>query len=317
MNIAALALVVGSATAFTTPSTGAATFTRSTSLNGLLKDDDWKETISRQVAYSPGTADNEFARRFGSLAGKKIKTVGEAFTDFTRILGHPINALYRSTITDIVGSAHLSTVDARFARDPVWCLGIMAALELLLKNYPEKDISAEVVSAIFESIGMDQAEVEADAAKLGEWAQGKTRDEIAAALKGEGDSELAATALLIKGDQYWMYSRYFGIGLVKLTEKAGIEQSMETAFPIMEDWVGKCLEKPFYTACSDSDLYFRTKAKLDMMETLMKEIEIREKKRMADRLEEKAEQAIARAEREEQLKAEKAKEEAEKDASSS
>jgi len=294
--------------AFTT----APSVARSTALSSSVFSSDIAGALDREIQYSPGKADSDFARKYGHLAGAEIRTVGEAFTQFTDILGTPVNALYKGICTDLVGSLHLVMVNARFQKDAVFSLGLVSALDLVLKNYPEQETAKKIKSAMITSVGLDEAEVDADAAALLAWTEGKTKDEVASALKGEGDSPLAGIASAAKGDQWWMYSRFFGIGLIKMMEVTGVEQDMSVAYDVMEEWMGKCLEKPHYTACSDSDLYFKQKGKLDMMETMMKEIEIREKKRMADRLEAKAEMALLAAEKAEQYKAVVAEEEAEK-----
>jgi hypothetical protein len=292
--------------------TAAPVVNRGSALSASVFGGDIKASLDNMIQYSPGKADSDFARKYGHLAGAELRTVGEAFNQFTDILGTPVNALYKGICTDLVGSLHLIMVNARFERDAVFSLGLVSVLDLVLKNYPEQETAKKIKSAMLTSAGLDEAEIDAEAASLKSWAEGKTRDEIASALKGEGDSPLAGIANAAKGNQWWMYSRFFGIGLVKMMEMTGVEQDMSVAYDVMEEWMGKCMEKPHYTACSDSDLYFKQKGKLDMMETMMKEIEIREKKRMADRLEAKADMALAAAERAEQYKVVVAEEEAEK-----
>jgi hypothetical protein len=152
-------------------------------------------------------------------------------------------------MTDIVGTTHLIVVNARFVRDPVWSLGIITALELLLKNYPERDTPSRIISALFQCCGLDEQSVRDDAMALKQWAVGKTKEDIAAALRGEGDGPLVASSKAAKEDDFWMYSRFFGIGLISLMEECGVEMNADDVYPVMEDWMSKCLGKSHFTAC--------------------------------------------------------------------
>jgi len=304
----AILLVAASAKAFTQPSTTART---SVALRGLAVD---LPTIESQIAYQPGAADTDFARKYGGpeFVNADIRTVGEAFSAFTAEYGFQVNALYKNMVTDIVGTIHLITVNARFKRDPVWSLGVLTTLELLLKNYPEAGMFEKITSALFKSCNLDEASIRADADKLKEWAEGKTKEDVEEALKNCDDSVLGGVAKTIKDDEFWMYSKFFGIGLVKVMDITGVEMDKDEVYPVMENWMSTQLGQSHLTACNDGDLFFRVKDKLDMMETMMKEIEIREKKRMAERLEQKAEAALRAAEREGKMEAEIEKEAEEK-----
>jgi len=303
--------------ALAAPSTafmGSQPFLSRTALQSSAESTDSKldDAIRRELNYQPGAAKTDFAERFKHLVGADVKTVGEAFAEFTKVLGLTVNPLYKNMVTDIVGTTHLVVVNARFKRDAVWSLGMITALDLLLKNYPEEGVDGKIVSALFQSVGLDEVDVRAEAKSVTDWIEGKSREDVEAALMGEGDSPVAAAANQAKADEYWMYSRYFGIGLLKAMETIGMEMDQDEVYPVMESWMTDKLGKSHLTACADSDLFFKIKNKLDMMETMMKEIEIREKKRMAERLEEKAEAALRAADREEKFQGEVAAEAAEK-----
>jgi hypothetical protein len=204
-----------------------------------------------QIKYQPGKANTEFAKRFGGkLVGRDIKTVGESFAEFTTELGFTVNALYKNMVSDLVGSTHLILVNARFQRDKVWSLGILTALDLLLKNYPEPGMQDKITSALFKSVGLDEATVRAEAKEMEEWAQGKTKEEIETVLSGaDPSSPLGAVAANIKKDEFWMYSRFFGIGLVKIMDIVGVEMDKDEVYPVMESWMATQLGRSHLTAC--------------------------------------------------------------------
>ena len=171
---------------------------------------------------------------------------------FTEEYGFSINALYKNMVNDIVGTVHLITVNARFVRDPVWSLGILTTLELLLKNYPEPGMYERITSSLFKSCNLDEAAIRADAEALLAEIEGKTKEEIEATLKNGDGSILGTVANNVKADEFWMYSKFFGVGLLKIMEKTGVEMDKDEVYPVMENWMSTQLGQSHLTACVSS-----------------------------------------------------------------
>ena len=135
-------------------------------------------------------------------------------------------------------------------RDAVWSLGLLTSLDLLLKNYPEPGVGEQLISAFFKSMGLDEAEVRAEAKAVLDWASGKTKEEIEAVLSsGDASTPLGSIAADIKADESWMYSRYFGLGLVRLMDTVGVEMDKDEVYPVMENWMSTQLGRSHNTAC--------------------------------------------------------------------
>lgn len=183
--------------------------TNTVPLRALLgSDGDLVASLDRQVEYIAGGANTNFAQKYRHLVGRHVRTAGEAFAEFTTRLGRPINALYKGAITDLVGTTHLITVDARFKRDAIWSLGLLESLDLILKNYPEgKEVGDQLVSAFLQSVGMDESTLRAEADTVKVWCQGKSSSDILSALRGEVDSPITAIAQSAKvreDDKYFL-----------------------------------------------------------------------------------------------------------------
>ena len=57
---------------------------------------------------------------------------------------------------------------------------------------------------------------------------------MAKAMTGEGDSPIAAVANVAMKDEFWMYSRFFGIGLVSLMEQVGSATNADDVYLLQD-----------------------------------------------------------------------------------
>lgn len=226
-----------------------------------------------------------------SMVSNPIKTVSESINDFYKAYpSPPVLPMFRTFLIDALTSTHLAVVDSRFKYDQVFALGmkeyyfgIMGNYDKLMGGTSETD---KIWKAYCSALGFDAAKVSADAEAAASYAKGTAPAEILGDMEGAKGALGESFGSIGKG----LYSMPFSVGLFTMMKGAGVELSKAN----VEEWA-KALKITASKTTSDLETYKQNQNKLQKAEEMLREIEIREKKKLAQRLEEKAKALAAKA----------------------
>lgn len=246
------------------------------------------------------TAPSEFSRKFGSLRGQNVEPVSTAVSKFTNAFKRPVPIVYRSIINEMITTTHLAKVCAMWRFDAIFAYGFDQIFAEFLRYYPDTEERDNLYKCTAESLGFDVNNIRETAASVSDWIDGKTEDEIFSALaaaspgasvQSVGPVIEAAAYIRDAGDFEWYYSRLFGIGLIQIMSKVGVELTIGSA----ETWAEKIgIEKSKMAAEMGS--YLSSMERLKQAEQIFAEAAAREAKKTAERLAEKAKAAVKEAE---------------------
>jgi len=220
-----------------------------------------------------------------SSIDNQVKTVGETIDDFYK--GYPkppVLPMYRTFLVDLMTQTHLTVVDSRFKYDAIFAFGLKTAYTGLMSSY-DKQVggsaeSEKIWKAMVEALGLNVETVDKDAGAMETYASSTSPADILVHMEGSGDSAAAEAFSSIRSG---LYSGNFGIGMFQVMELSKVELSKAN----VEEWA-KVLKISPAKMTSDLETYKLNKKKLQAAEEMIREVEIREKKKLAERLEAKA-----------------------------
>ncbi|CAE7727366.1 unnamed protein product [Symbiodinium sp. CCMP2456] len=217
-----------------------------------------------------------------------VKTVSETIDEFYK--GYPkppVLPMYRSFLVDFITQVHLTMVDSRFKYDAIFGLGMRHFYSGLMGNYDKLVMSEEsekIWKALNTAMGMKPDQVTADAEAVAKYASSTSPAEILQHMEGTAKPSDAKIGTAFEQIQSSLYSMTYSIGLFRIMELSGVEVNKANA----EEWAKALKIEPASKVTSDLETYKQNQVKLQKAEEMIREIEIREKKKLAEKLEEKA-----------------------------
>lgn len=244
----------------------------------------------RQPAVSTRAVEDEVVKQVTNT----VKTVADTNAEFWSLYaGEPLLPMFRPYVMDLITQSHLSLVDARFKYDAVWALGMRDYFELMMGSYDRmvrEGESEKVWSAMTKALGLDGETVKADAEAARAYAKATKPAEILGALERTTPAPDAKVAAAFDGISKGLFTNTYAVGLFRIMEYMGVELKKAN----VEEWV-KALGLKSARATAALDTYLAFQKKLEQAMELLREMEIREKKNLAERLEQKAKALAAKA----------------------
>mmetsp|Transcript_19943 Transcript_19943/g.59413 ORF Transcript_19943/g.59413 Transcript_19943/m.59413 type:complete len:275 (-) Transcript_19943:37-861(-) len=225
-----------------------------------------------------------------ALSYKNVKTVSETIRAFETNYQQPIITLWTSPLNNLLQTTHISKMNQDWQYDPLFGYGFMVLMNLIMEAYPVPGEGAKITDALIEALDLEPATVRADHADIAAFVEGKSEADLLAAAAA-GDGALGAAASAIKGQETYLHAQPGNIGLLAIMEGASVKPDKEG----LDRWTAAFGMR---TAAVErmSGMLKEYREKIAGAMQVVKAMEIREKKRMADALEEKAKAAQEKAE---------------------
>jgi len=236
------------------------------------------------------------ARRAGIVdkISNPVRTVSDTEVQFYKEYPQPpLLPMYRPFIRDLMTQTHLYMFDSTFKYDVVFGLGFRENFMGTMGSYDKIVNSAQaenIFAALCTALGMDAPKVIADGEIVAAYAKSASPADILKALDGSAKASDPKVAEAFAGIKKSLYSTSFSVGLFKIMELTDVEVSKTN----VEEWA-KALGIKESKLTGDLQVYRDNQGKLKAAEEMIREVEIREKKKLAERLEQKAKALAAKA----------------------
>jgi photosystem II biogenesis protein Psp29 len=254
------------------------------------------ETFRKEVealGLMKDPADTEFAKKFAPYRGKPVRTVSETVARFYKALQRPIVFYYQQVVDELLTTAHLALVCAMFRYDVIFSLGFVSVYRDFFRSYPRPDEREELLRCICQALDLDVGQLTREADDALAYAQGKTEAQLFEEIERDDAPEdsnappvVAALRACRQANGDYYYTRLFGLGLMKIMIGCGVEIDLEAT----KRWAN-LLKIPYARLDQDIGTYQMSMEKLAQAEVMFKELEARERARIADELARKAQEA--------------------------